>query len=451
MTINTVMVMATVMARPEEVVAMETSRKILRLLLCVQMLTMATVAYGFDFDAQVRAGIGVSDNIARTPQNEIDETISTVGFDFGVVEETNKLDLNIRSNFDYVDYADDTFESELVGGLTGAATFTLIDERLRWVVQDTFGQSLFDPLQPARPNNREDVNFFATGPTLSLTPGSRNPIILDLRYSRMDFEVRPNDNDRLSGALSIGRDISREGTLSLNLNATRIEYDNGFTPPVEQYEAYGRFETIGTRSTLGFDLGYNEVEFDGIDGDGILARVDYTRQTSANGNFSISGGSQFSEQGNIFRFIRDVTQDLTDTSDITNSPAPFQNNFFALSYSLDQERYSIVTSVDWNQEDYKGDQGIDRDIFRGNLIFRREVSRTVFAGANIGLNRREFKYLDRRDDDLILGLNVGYRFTAGLDVSFEYQHFQRNSVTPEADFTENRAFIRFSYTPVWSR
>ena len=445
------MAMAMATGRSGEMAAMNKNKKALRNFICAQVLLMSTVTHGLEYDAQVRAGIGASDNIARTSQNEVDETITSVGFSFGVTGQTNKLDLNVRSQFDYVDYSDGTFDSELIGGLNGSLTFTLIDERLRWVILDTFGQTLFDPLQPARPDNREDVNFFATGPTLLLNPASRNPIILNLRYSRMDFETRPSDNDRLSVALSIGRDISRVSTLSLNLDATRIEFDNGLTPPVEGYEAFGRFETTGNRSTLGIDIGYNEVEFAGSIGDGILARVDYTRETSVNGTFSVSGGSQFSEQGDIFRFYRDITYNLTATSDIPDSPAPFQNNFFALSYSLDQERYSIVTSVDWNQEDYKDGQGIDRDIFRSNLKFRRDVSRKIFAGANIGFLRREFKYLDRRDDDLILGVNLGYRFSAGFDTSIEYHHFQRNSVTPLADFTENRAFIRFSYTPVWSR
>jgi hypothetical protein len=354
-----------------------------------------------------------------------------------------------------VNYKDGPFDSEWVGGLNVLATFTLIDERLRWIVRDNFGQALFDPLQPAGPGNRENVNFLSTGPTFSLFPGSRNSIDVDVRYSRVDFEERPFDNDRLSAALGIGREVSRESTLSLNLTAERTEFDNDGvaapTAPIEQFEAYIRYETTGNRSTLGFDVGYNEVEFDGSEGDGILARVDYSRETSANGRFTVSGGTQFSDQGDIFRLLTDITNDLRDTTDITDSPAPFQNNFFVLSYTLDQVRYAINASIDWNQEDYKDDPIRDRDVFRGNLVFRREVTRTIFVGARIGFLRREFSSLPLRDDDLILGLNIGYRFSAGFDLSFEYQHFQRNSITPDADFTENRAFLRASYTPVWSR
>ena len=421
----------------------------------IPILLVATmVANAAEYDASVRAGIGASDNIARAAQNDVNETITTLGFDFAVSEQTSRMDLDLRSQFDYVDYSDGTFDSEWIGGLAGLVRFTMIDERLIWIVRDNFGQALRDPLQPARPNNRENVNYLTTGPSIRLLSGSRNSIDVDLRYTRFDFELRPNDNERLSAALSVGREISRESKLSINLKAERVEFDNGgLTAPIEEHEAYARYEILGNRSTLGFEVGYNEVEFAGSEGDGILARVDYSRQTSANGEVTISGGSQFSDQGNIFRFYNDITSNLHETTDISDSPAPFQNNFFALAYTLDQARYSIDASIDWNQEDYTDGQGIDRDVIRGNLVLSREVTRTIFAGAKIGFMRREYKNLlqPRRDDDLILGLNIGYRISAGFDLAIEYQHFQRNSITPGADFTENRAFLLASYTPVWSR
>lgn len=425
---------------------------IIRLGVGVQLLILSTAASGYEFDAAVRAGVGVSDNIGRVPQNEIDETIATVGFDFGVIEESRKMDLNIRSNFDYVNYTDGTFESEVVGGLNGSAVFTLIDERLTWVFEDRFGQALQDPLRASQPGNREDVNVFSTGPTLSILAASRNPINIDLRYSSVDYEIRPYNNDRLTAAIDIGREISRVSTVSLNLDATRIEYGNDVViPPVERYRVYARFETTGNLSTFGFDLGYNEVEYGGIDGDGLLARLDYTRETSANGLFSVAIGSQYSDQGNIFSAIRDRTYDLGDTADITDSPIPFQNNYVLVSYSLDRERYSVDVLVDWNQEDYFDDLGNDRDLFRGELRFRREITRKVFAGATIRATRREYESITRSDDELTMGVNIGYRFSAGLDIRFDYQHFQRNSETPGADYTENRAFVRLTYIPLWSR
>ena len=106
-----------------------------------------------------------------------------------------------------------------------------------------------------------------------------------------------------------------------------------------------------------------------------------------------------------------------------------------MAYTLDQVRYAVEASIDWNREDYEEGRGDDRDLFRGNLEFRREVTRTVFVGARIVFQHREFNDLARRDDDLILGFNIGYRFSAGFDISIEYQHFQRNSTRLGADFT----------------
>ena len=404
-----------------------------------------------ELEAEVRAGVGVSDNIARTSTMEIDETIATVGFDFAATEQTRRLDLDIRSNVDYLDYVDDTYDAEWVGGLNGLAIFSLIDERLTWDIRDNFGQQSLDPLEVARPGNRENVNFFTTGPTLTSSAGGRNPIVLDARYSRVSYEERPFDNDRLSGRLSVGRNTSRDATASLNFFAERIEFDDSaVTPPIDQQEAYIRYEKTGARNTIDVELGYNQVEYAGDTGDGVLARIAWTRQTSANGTMRLTGGSQYSDQGNIFRFYQDITNDLSDTTDGADTAAPFQNHFIAIGYALEHVRYTVDISADWIQEDYKGDLGIDRDHFRSALRFQREISRTVFAGANIRFLHREYKYLDRRDDDLVLGLNLGYRFSTGFSILADYQHWQRNSIGG-ADFTENRLFIRALYTPVWGR
>ena len=157
------------------------------LLLACGMQSLAAA----ELEAEVRAGVGVSDNIARTSTLEIEETITTVGFEFAATEQTRRLDLNIRSNVDYLNYVDDTFDAEWVGGLDGYANFSLIDERLSWDIRDNFGQQLLDPLEAARPGNRENVNFFTTGPTLTLSPGGRTPMVLDARYSRVGYEERP--------------------------------------------------------------------------------------------------------------------------------------------------------------------------------------------------------------------------------------------------------------------
>jgi hypothetical protein len=424
----------------------------IEVLTVVTLVTVSGVAAAADYTGSVRAGVGVSDNIGRSAQSEIDETMATAGFDLGVSTESRTVDLDLDANFDYLDYLDDAFDAEWVGGFNGNATFTLIEERLRWMVQDRFGQQLLDPFQPARPNNREDVNYFSTGPTLNLLTGGRNSVVLDARYDRVDYEDRPADNDRMSGTLSLGRELSRNSTVSVNFSGRRVDYDESeVAPPYEGYSSYVSFATKGSQNSLKVDLGYNEVEYAGKDSDGILASISWTRTTSANGRLTVSGGSRYSDQGDIFRLLDSVSYRPGDTFDVSDSSAPFLNNHLTLRYSIDHERYSLAAGLNFNQEDYDGGVDLDRDLFGAALNLRREVTRTVFAGARLDFQRRDYKYQGRQDDDLTLGLLAGYRFGTGFDASLEYQHFQRNSIVARADFTENRAFVRVSYTPRWSR
>ncbi len=429
---------------------MNTSRSFI--LVAMTVAAYPAAVFAAEIDALVRGGVGVSDNVARLPALEVDETIATVGFDVSVAEETRRIEADIRANVDYFDYLDGTFEGEWVGGINGFARFTLVEEVFDWDIRNNFGQQLADPLSPSRPGNRENVNFLSTGPTLRLLASTRNAIVLDARYSRLDYEERPFDNDRMTGGISVQRDTSRNSTISLNLIGERTEFDNdGLTPPIDRREGFLRIETGGSVSTVSLDVGYNEVEFDGRVGDGFLARIDWTRQVSANSELRLSAGSRYSDQGNIFRLYQDITGDLRDTVDGANSPAPFQNDFAAVNYSLEADRYSISLSADFNMEDYQGRTGLNREVGRFSARFRRDLTRTVFASVDLRFLNRKFTDIDLSDDDLMFGVAFGYRFSPGFSASFDYRHSRRKSSQPGGDYTENRAFLRFNYVPVWSR
>ena len=420
------------------------------LTVAASMTCLTAVAQSAEYDAEVRAGIGVSDNIARTTVDEIEETIATVGFDFAVTEDSRRLDLRIRSNVDYLDYLDDTFDSEWVGGLDGFANIRLVEGYLDWIISETFGQQRVDPYSAAQPGNRENVSFFTTGPTLRLLPASRNSIVLDARYSRVRYEVRPYNNERMLAALSIGRDTSRDARVSVNLSGERTEFeDDAQTPDFDEYRAFVRFEKVGVRNSLSVDLGYTEVELAGETGDGFLGTIDWTREVSANGLFRLTGGTRYSDQGNIFRLYQELTNDFRETADSASAPGPFRNNFFAVGYGLDHTRYSVDLSLDWSEEDYLEDDSLDREIFHARARAQREVSRTIFIGA--GVRMRIIDSSISKDDELTLFLNAGYRITPGLSVSLDYVNFRRDSSASVGDTVENRLFLRLAYAPAWTR
>ena len=216
-----------------------------KLSLATVLMTVIFAASAAEINAEFSVGFGISDNIARTPANEVEENIGVIGFAFDLTERTQKTDVAIRSNFDYVDYQDDTFDSELVGRLDALLNFFLIDERLTWQVQNNYGQQLIDPLTPSRPDNRENVNYFTTGPTLTLPFGSRSSMGLELLYSNVNYEIRPFDNERVTATIKLGREIREdhdlERLIGLNTGLTarhQTEYmlSNGILSLLETLE-----------------------------------------------------------------------------------------------------------------------------------------------------------------------------------------------------------------------
>src|SRR5688572_18555996 len=84
----------------------------------------ATTSYGLG------AGVGQSDNIARTSTNEQSETQASAGLDFSIAETGGRLRGTAAADLAFIDYLDDTFDSEVLGNFNGLGSFDLIPERL---------------------------------------------------------------------------------------------------------------------------------------------------------------------------------------------------------------------------------------------------------------------------------------------------------------------------------
>ncbi len=141
----------------------------LRVSACVAVACVAhaSAARANEFNYGADVGIGYTDNIAQTT-NKIVEEIAEVGVQFSGLEQTSRLQAEVVGDLEHLDFLRDTYSPEVVGNLNGFASFTLIPEYLQWSLQDYFGQGVNDPLAPATPANREDINTATTGPTLTL-------------------------------------------------------------------------------------------------------------------------------------------------------------------------------------------------------------------------------------------------------------------------------------------
>ena len=425
-----------------------------RLLAAGAFVLMGSSAFGADINSEFSASIGRSDNVLRTDDNQVEETIATVGVEMDLLHEGPKLSADIYVNADYIDYTDNSFDSDLEGGATAVADYWFIPDRLGWNFQYNFGQQVFDPLAPIRPDNRENVSYLTTGPQLEMPLGSRFELKASVDYSDTSYEINPNDQERVGGRLSIGRLMSAGRTLSLVGTQESVDYDeNVLTPNFDRRSLALRFESVNLRGTFTLDVGANELELEGVDetGDGLLLRLDWMRVFSDGVELTLGAGTRYSDQGDIFRFFQNAAFDLVDTENASGVGSPFRNNYGSVIFSLEKPRTTIDVVLLYSDEDYEFDSTFDREVKQFSMAITRDFTNRLFGEVGIDASSREFQSVDRDDRDVQYTLSLGYRFNSAFSTMLSYQHFNRSTNQGVTEFDEDRIFLQFSYVPKWTR
>ncbi|MBT8080173.1 MAG: outer membrane beta-barrel protein [Gammaproteobacteria bacterium] len=400
------------------------------------------------------AGVGWSDNIARTRGNELDESMGLVGAQINYIEDSPTFYADAQINANFLSYFDDTFGSELLGGANITGEYFFSPEVFSWILDYNYGQQVFNPLQPARPGNREDVSFLTTGPRLTIPMSSRWFAGVDLTYSNVTYERRPNNNNRGAAAVRFGRDISQTRNITINGTTEQVKYESAAAQnDFERNEVFMRFETASTRNQLSLDVGYSELQFEGSDikGDGAVVRLDWTRSISQYTSFVAGGGRRFSDQGDVFRSAQRFNTDITETEDVLGVASPFRSDFANARYSIANPRFGVDVFVTWSDENYIDNPLLDRGLIRGGFAFNRNITRKITGGIGFNHTVRDFDGFDREDKDTRYTLNIGYQFSPAFNTVVDFQYFERSSDDDDNDINESRIFITVNYIPKWGR
>ena len=164
----------------------------------------------------VSAGVIRSDNAGRTDTNQQSETSLEAGLNGGWSYDRGRIRGSAAADLQYRTHSYAGYEDQLLGGLMANVQLEMLRDRLQWVVQDNLGQSLIDSQDVATPSNTQNVNHFSTGPSLHLPLGARTEVAINGRWSDVAYEDSDIGNRRLSGELSLIRQIGEHSSVSLN-------------------------------------------------------------------------------------------------------------------------------------------------------------------------------------------------------------------------------------------
>jgi hypothetical protein len=420
------------------------------------------LTYGVD------AGIGESDNVTLVSTNKVSQTIATADVDFAVKEQTRLLDVNAKGDFSYFDYLQNAYSNQLLGRFDGAANVAIVPERLMWTVQDSFGQAALDPYTPQIPTNIEDINYFTTGPDLSMRFDSVNFMNVSARYARTQYQTSPYNSNRALGSIGIGRDVSAGATISLNATAERAMFeDTVLNTDFDRTSAFGRYELHGARTDFSTDLGASKVSQGGTSTNGSLAKISLSRQISpsaklifAAGRELTDGSTSFNAQsagaigGGITGTTPPIGGGISGTAPASQTSNNYTSNHASIAWQYLRNRTTVGVTARWEKDTYEGqptldlthpwaDFNIGRQLtssLRADLLGR--WSKMDYPNAVVSSQAGSSNY-----DDWLVGGSLTWRHGRGLEIRLRYDHASHVVSEGSSGYGENRVFLTVGYRP----
>ena len=413
--------------------------------LCAVLAVGSAAAAELDFGAS--AGVGRSDNITRSADDEVEETIAAVGAGVSLDHRSRRITALALGSLAYLDYLDDTFDNEVVGNMLLEGDFAIVPERLNWVVQNNFGQTRRISTDPVTPDNRENINYFTTGPDLTLPLGLRTSLLMSGRYSDVYYEEGDFGSEELFGSVGIARALTRASTLSLNASIESTEHDNPLVAvDYDEYEAFLSYELEAARTTLILDAGYTELRFDDFTSDGYLARLALIRRLSPSSALTLTAGREFSNSADIFRQLQEEGATDTSTQPVQVVGSPFESTYGSIDWDFERNRTRLGAGVAYYSEDYELTDDFNRDRLSFHVRGGRELSRTLSARAEVGYAEESFDEFDREFSEVIAEFYLDWRLGRRVYTSLQYRWIDRSDDVAANEFSESQIWLLFGYS-----
>jgi hypothetical protein len=403
---------------------------------------------GEQFSWSTEAGAERSDNVGRTATNEREETVGILGLNLTLVSDRRRLDSNVAAALEYRDYVDTEFESELAGGLDASFGFSIIPRNFIWVLDDNYGQLAKDRQVADTPDNREQVNYFSTGPDIIIPLGPRTQFQISGRWSDTYLEETDEDNNAVMGSVALARFLSEHTTLSLNASATDTKFDEPeLFAGYQTRQAFLRLDLNGTRTTLVADGGYVEYDQDDVPDTKsfTMFKFDLARKIGTRSQLRLTAGTAPSSTGETF--TRDQTVlGVGEGPDAAQAAGDlFRSDDAFLVWTTDWERTSFSASINGRREEHEQFKELDREVKRGTLAFTRELTRSLKLDLFGGYLEEERTQTGFKFDDWFAGSELGWDFAERFSLIVRLDHFVGSSEDGTRDYTENRAYLGIRY------
>jgi hypothetical protein len=397
---------------------------------------------------QIQVGVEESDNIQRLPSGGTDETMAFQEVNFDWHEKRPLFDADIDADLSHLTYLQNAYGDQVLGNFIGTSKINIVPELFSWSFADNFGQTPLYPLAPITPANQENINYFSTGPQLTLPLAPELQLDVSGQYGRVNYleEALPLDSNRLSGSVALVHELSPNTNISINAKDERTDFqDDQLNPDFQRQEAFVRFDTKGSRTQIAIDVGYGLLEFPGVHDGSFVARLDVTRRVSPNSTLGLALGHEYSDGADSFLLIQTVAGAGLNTPTAIENRAPFVIDYAVLAWNFQRERTTAEVFASYFRDDYTEASTLNNDLTLAHVRAARELSPVLQLAVTEYLDREHFTAGGDSATEADTGLQLTWRAGKSLSVIFAYYLAKGFSDLPTDRFTENRLWLSVGY------
>jgi hypothetical protein len=408
------------------------------------------------FNYGVDAGVTEADNVTLVENNKVSQTIALVDVDFELKQQTRLLEAFAKGDFSYLDYLQNAYGSQFLGRFDGSLRAALIPEKLTWFFQDDFGQAALDPFQPVTPSNLENVNYFSTGPDLTLNLGPTGFFDLSARYARVQFQTSPYNSNRVQGSIAIGEQLSAISAVSLNVDSERVLFANtALNEDYDRTNAFVRYALKGSRTELSIDLGATEVVNSAESTTGGLARASLSRRLSQSAIVTLTAGHVLTDAGSAFSSLQGGAIGIVGNAPAPQTAATYTDNYVAADWEYVRGRTKVGLSGRYERDSYGGEETLDNSRGGGEFSVTRQLSRAFEAQLLGRLYKTNYTHLTPMlvvagsPDyyDQLIAASLAWRLGRGFEVRLRAEHDARVTTGNDTGYKDNRGTLTIGYRP----
>lgn len=386
-----------------------------------------------------------SDNINLSEDNQVAETVFSPRLQFDVKEEGSAIELQARGDLERRHYSSNRFPDETRSQFAGQLNWSLLPERLSFVVEDYLSEQPINIRDGRYPGNLQQVNVFLAGPTFYARLGDATRLRLDLRAADTYAEESPGfDSRRYSVAAALQRELTRTSRASLNITSTKVEFDDPTTTvDYKRHDGFIRYE--GRRRNVDYQLDLGRSRLDRVaapDASTSIVRATAQWQISSRSRLRFRGRHQFADevQDLIVRLSdpeESLVPDLAESSSSFVTGGVFRQRALELDYRFTGERFGLRVRPMHRQLRYIDQPDSDRDERGASVQVNYRLQPTVNVFATGSVRDRDFLNRDEEHRDRIYGIGIDRQLNSHWGVRAEALRNHRGSNVPDARYREN--------------